>query len=428
MLAQIPLLKAEIFERRNPMLSQEIEEMLANRLVNRINEANAFILQKIGSSIKEIATLTPTQAYQLGQMIKYGGSYQDIAKQLAKITGLNVQDIYKIFDEVAQSDKNFARQFYKYRNMNFIPYKYDKPLQNQVEALARITAMQYINFSNTTAIGYAFKGLDDKITFKNIQQTYNELIDKAILSVSQGKTDFYSEMRNTLKQLGRSGLVVYDSGHTRRLDSAVRMNMLDGIRDLHNELTLQFGEEYNADGVEISHHPAPAPDHSINDLSKGMYDIDGHQFSLRGIKKVNGIKYEDWDYIDSNLNRPCGTLNCYHRVFNIILGVSKPEYTEEELEKEKKKNLDGFVYNGKHYTLYEGQQLLRKVETEIRRNKDTQILAKASGDKELILESQNKIHLLTNKYKEILNASGLQSQFKRASVSGYKKVAKSKLK
>lgn len=243
------------------MLNHEMEELLAERLVNRINNANAFILKKIGQSIKEISSLTPSQVYQLGQMIKYGSTYNEIVKELAKITGLNTQDIYKIFDEVAQNDKYFAKQFYKYRNIDYIPYKYDKPLQNQVEALARITANQYFNFSNTTTIGYAFKGLDGKITFKNIQQTYNELIDKAILSISQGKTDFYSEMRNTLKQLGRSGLVVYDSGHTRRLDSAVRMNILDGIRDLHNELTMQFGEEYGADGVEISVHENPASDH-----------------------------------------------------------------------------------------------------------------------------------------------------------------------
>ena len=53
------------------MLSQEIEERLAERLVDRIEEANSSILKKIGEAIKQISTLTPSQAYQLGQLLKY---------------------------------------------------------------------------------------------------------------------------------------------------------------------------------------------------------------------------------------------------------------------------------------------------------------------------------------------------------------------
>lgn len=54
------------------MLSQEIEERLAEHLVNRIEEANSYILRKIGEAIKQISTLTPSQARQLQQILKYG--------------------------------------------------------------------------------------------------------------------------------------------------------------------------------------------------------------------------------------------------------------------------------------------------------------------------------------------------------------------
>lgn len=54
------------------MLSQEIEEQLAERLVKRIEETNTYILQKIGEAIKYIATLTPSQTYKLQQILKYG--------------------------------------------------------------------------------------------------------------------------------------------------------------------------------------------------------------------------------------------------------------------------------------------------------------------------------------------------------------------
>ena len=71
----------------------------------------------------------------------------EIAKELARVSGKNVQDIYKIFEEVAKNNKQFAKQFYKYRDIDYIPYKKDIALQNQVRALANITANMYKNIS-----------------------------------------------------------------------------------------------------------------------------------------------------------------------------------------------------------------------------------------------------------------------------------------
>lgn len=69
-----------------------------------------------------------------------------------------------------------------------------------------------------------------------------------------------------------------------------------------------------------------------------------------------------------------------------------------------------------------GTQLQRRIETEIRKAKDTQILARASGDKELIEQSQNKIRLLTSKYNDLCKTSGLLPKKVRMQVSGYRKV------
>ena len=53
------------------MLSQKVEEKLANVLVERIEQTNTYILKKIGEAIKQISTLTPSQAYQISQILKY---------------------------------------------------------------------------------------------------------------------------------------------------------------------------------------------------------------------------------------------------------------------------------------------------------------------------------------------------------------------
>ena len=403
------------------MLSQEVEERLAEHLTARIEEANSYILKRIGEAIKEISTLTPSQAYQIAQILKYGGTYNEIAKELARVSGKNVQDIYKIFEEVAKNNKQFAKQFYKYRGIDYIPYKKDIALQNMVKSIGDITAEAYINISRTRGIGFLFEGLDGQLSFKNIQESYYEIIDRGILSISQGKETFQTEMRRIMKQLGNNGVVLYDNGRTRRLDSAVRMNLLDGIRQVSNETAQRFAQEYNADGIEISVHSNPAIDHA---------DVQGRQFSNEEYKKLSdGEVAKDYKGISRQLGhskngsyRHISEYNCYHKIFPIVLGVSKPEYTDKQLKEIQEKNEQGFEFEGKHYSNYEGTQLQRKIETEIRKAKDTQILARASGDDELVEESQARISLLTKKYNKLCQESGLQPKKIRMQVSGYRRV------
>lgn len=388
------------------MLDDKIINVLVDRLVNRIEQGNEYILKQMGNTIKHIGTLSPSKANQLVNILKYGGNYDKIVRKLAQITELNIRDIEKIFEAVAKENLYFAKQFYEYRNIKYIPYEQNISLQRQVKALAKITANNYMNISRTLAFTKIENG---KVIYTDLARTYQNMIDEAVLNISQGKTDFNSNMYKTIKQLGQSGIktVDYATGYSRRLDSAVRQNLLGALRDMSNEIQRQFGEEFDYDGIEVSHHANPAPDHEF---------IDGEQFSKEEFEKIN-----------NELDRHVGELNCYHYIFPIILGVSKPNYTKEQLQADKENNKKGFTYEGKHYTLYEGTQLQRRIETEIRKAKDTQIIAKASGNKELVQESQTKIRQLTQKYKELSQISGLPTQLERARVSGYKRINVNKM-
>jgi hypothetical protein len=110
-----------------------------------------------------------------------------------------------------------------------------------------------------------------------------------------------------------------------------------------------------------------------------------------------------------------------------VLGVSKPEYDDEQLQEIIDKNEKGFELDGVHYTNYEGTQLQRQLERKIREQKDIQIFAKASGNNDLVGEAQQKITQFTQKYKELSDISGLPMKPQRLRVGGFKKVAKSKL-
>lgn len=410
-------------------MNEETIELLTERLVNRINKANEFFLTKIGESIKKIRELTPTQAHQLVQILKYGGNYEEIINEISRLTNLNIQDIDAIFNEMAKKDYEFAEKFYKYRGIEYVPYSENKALLRQVNALASITKQEMYNYARATNLGYSIRDLQGNVRFVGLRDTYNRVLDEAVLNVGTGVDTFDNAMSKIMKDIGGNGLktVDYASGRSVRLDSTARMHLKGALRNLHNEIQKQVGEEFSFDGYEISVHSNPAVDHE---------KIQGRQFSIEEYNKLNnGLEAKDYtgktftlDHDHKNGFRPISMMNCYHYVFSIVLGVNKPEYNEKQLQKIIDDNDKGAIIDGEHYTNYEISQMMRNLELNIRKQKDIQILAKASGNKKLVKESQDKITQLTNKYREISKISGLPTRMDRLKVSQYRRINVEKMK
>jgi hypothetical protein len=413
------------------MLSEEVIEKVIERLTRRIEQGNTYVLEQIGKSIKQIGTLSPSQAQQLYQIMRYGGDFDKIINKLAEITDLNEKDIYKIFDEIAKSDYNYTKRFYDYRGKKFIPYEENIALKRQVQALASITAGEYRNLTQTMAFT---KKVNGKVVYTPLARAYQDTLDKAVLSVLQGKNTFQEEMYSTIKELAESGIktVNYDTGTTLRLDSAVRMQMKGALRNLHNEIQEQVGKEYDADGVEISVHSHPAPDHA---------EVQGRQFSINQYDE-NGklIKEGEFEKFQSDRDardykgklfpaeykgrdrRSISQYNCYHYTFAIVLGVNEPEYSDKQLQEIINDTNQKIEFEGKQYDKYQCTQLQRQIELAIRKQKDVQIMAKASGNNKLLLRSQMKITQLTRKYRDLSKASGLPTKMERMRVPGYKRA------
>ena len=404
------------------MISEEQIDLLVERLIRRIEKANEYFLKKIGASVGRIRELTPTQAQQLVNILKYGGNYEDIIQELAKYTNLNIRDIDDIFYNYAKKDQLFYRKFYEYKNIPFVPFDRNYALKTQTMAFANLVKNEMYNYTRQNVLGYAIKDLQGITRFMGLRETYNYALDEALLNVSQGKDTFDSAMSRIMKEIGGSGLktLEYQSGRHIRLDSAVRTHLKDNLQALHNELQDIYGKEFGADGVEISVHGNPAPDHEL---------VQGRQFNNEEFDRLqSGLSAKDYkgntytlDHDNKNGYRPISTMNCYHYIFNIVLGVSEPSYNDKQLNEIINNNKIGFDFDDNHYTMYEGTQMQRALERKIREQKDIQILAKNSNNKKLIDESQKNITILTNKYKELSNISGLPTKMKRLTVSGYRR-------
>lgn len=409
------------------MLNEELQEKLLSVFDKRFQDYNTKVLEELGNVIKQFKDLTPSQAYKLGQQLKYNTTIKDLLDELSKISGLSVKDLKKILEKVAKENIGFADVYYKARGLETPIYSENKALQRLVSSIYSISGAEFKNIAKNT--GFRLLDGDGKPLLLDIDKTYKEVISRCVVAVSQGKETYQQSMRSTLKQLSSSGVrkIEYESGYSRRLDTSIRQNILDSMRQISNESQQLFGEEFDSDGVEISTHLNPSPDHYMQ----------GRQFSNEEYKKLqNGENAKDYqgkiwnlDHNHDSSFRPISAMNCFHYIFSIVLGVSKPQYSNEELKKIIDDNEKGAELDGKHYTNYELTQIMRKLETKIREQKDLQIMARASDDKGLILQAQTKITQLTNKYKQVVKISGLPNQLStRGGVSNYHRVSIKNLK
>lgn len=369
----------------------EIPQVIARRM----DTANKYALKRMGEDIARIGSLNNYKDAQLVSIKLTGESVADITRELSKASGMTEEDIEKLYTDAASYDYEFAEQFYL--NQEQIPYKENEALQRTVGALTRAAQENCNNLSHSYA--FALRDPDGRTRYTSLAAGYKECIDKAVTAVKLGTTDYKTEMRRILKQYADSGVRVVDweSGYSQRIDTAVRRNIMDGLRQVKNETQRLIGREIGADGYEISVHMNPAPDHA---------DIQGKQFS-----------FEEFNELNESLKRKIGTLNCYHTVTAIILGVSRPAYTDEQLEEIKRKSKELIEIDGKKYTRYECTQLQRQIETKIRKLKDRKELLKAAGDDVGVRECNRKIRLLKDKYNEITQKAGLDAHYDRMSVT-----------
>jgi hypothetical protein len=235
------------------------------------------------------------------------------------------------------------------------------------------------------------------------------LFNKASKLVTNGKNDFYTAMRRSVLELGGNGIrVQYPNGMTRRLDTVVRQNLLYNGKIASAEYSRKIGEELNCDGIEISFSSNPRPSHRF---------MEGKQYAKDHGKTVNGIYYEG--AADNGVyDRLYRDYNCNHRETPIILGVSEPRYSAEELKRLKAENQKQFTIGEIRGDGYYWSQKMRGLETATRYAKDQINALEAFGNsKTEINELKNKIEGYRKKYDEICSVTGIKPEYKRMSVA-----------
>ena len=376
-------------------------DALPNEAVSVTEEINVEIAKVIAERIKTIGELTPGDIKKLTNSLQFlGADFSKITKLIAKYSKTGQMAVVDALQQAADGNDEFAEVFYSANGIARVKWQTDTYLNSLVEAMTRQTAAEFTNLSQTLA----YK-IDDKTI--TLRQMYTRAIDKAIYEVQSGTVDYHTAMRKTVKQLANNMRVLkWDSGYTRRLDSHVRQNLIDGIKQLQVEMLNYHGERFGSDGVEISAHAISAPDH---------LPVQGRQFSNEEFEKMqSGLDFEDVkgnEYL--GFPRPITQWNCRHIPFPIIIGISEPAYTDEQLKE--------FAENSNQK--YDFTQQQRAMETKLRQLKNERIAASAAGDELEAKNIQRKINAQQKIYRNFSNKHNLLYDTKRASVEGYQRIS-----
>lgn len=383
------------------MLTEKQLEAAIAQITGRLDEVNRTLIKKIAAQILKIGQLNPTSINRILAMSDMGADMRDISRDLADATALNVRDIYAIYNMALRDSYTDPRFAAALKSRPLSPMQNDRLRQFAINAAAQ-TAAAMRNLSNTTAILPA----------------YREAVDKAITAVSMGGMSYNEAARDIIRDLGYNGLQVqYESGYHRRLDTAVRQNIIDGVNQINQNASLEMGRALGYDAVELSAHANSAPDHE---------PVQGRVFLLAEFEKMqNGEPFQD---VDGNhyegFPRSIGEWNCMHIAMSFDTKTSIRRYTNEQLQQWKDDNAKGCDVDGKHYTLYQARQLMRQLETKVRREKDAAVAAKLNGnDMDERRARQRVINALSTKYYAVAQAAGLTPRGQRLSVEGFRAVS-----
>lgn len=377
-------------------------EQQADLLMQNVMGWETSTLERIGKRIKKYGKLSLADVKSINNITTVKQDMDAITKELAKVTGYNISQIEQMYGDLLEEQHLANQPLYDYRGKKFVPFAENKELQAIARAYAKTTGETMINLAKTKALCI----LDHNGNVKGLQKYYTDVLDKAVVQVTTGATDFHTAMRDSIIELGGSGVRVdYGGGVTRRLDTAVRQNLLWGAKQASVEYNEMIGDELGCDGVEVDAHSNPRESHRF---------MQGQQYSLHGKKTINGIVYEDFEA--SGASSALQDYGCLHYRTPILLGISEPRFSKEQLAQIETDNKKQYTVGNLEGNKYFFSQKMRSLESATREQKTIRDLARSSGDKVLVKKCNDKIKAYRQKYDEICNATGLYPETKRMSV------------
>lgn len=319
-------------------------EPSADRIIALYQQLEDDILSAVIRRILKMGYVSEASKHQLEVLQAAGLLYDDIVQLIADRTDACTAQVKALFEDAGVQTVEIDNSLHEAAGALPIDIRQDSSTRQVLEAGYKKTLGTMQNLVRTTAT--------------QTQTAFIQTCDRIYMQVSSGAFSYQEAIMNALRALADTGATVsYPTGHTDRMDVAVRRCVLTGVGQTAAAVSLRQAEDASCYLMEITAHSGARPDHAewqgqlvtITGKDAGKI-IDGLRvFTLSEIGYGSGEGFKGW--------------NCRHNWHAYYPGFSTPNYTPEEL---KKLDEPCISYNGKLYTEYEVSQMQRAQERRIR--------------------------------------------------------------
>jgi len=318
------------------MLTPDYLDNCANEILKLYAQLDESITRDIARRIIKTGGMTLSGGWQSLKVQESGLIYDDIIKRISEITGKSNAELKKLFEDAGIESVTYDSKIYEAAGLKPLPLNLSPSAVERLSAGLKKTGGLINNLTKTTAL--------------EAQKAYINACSLAELQTTSGAFDYVTAIRNAVNNAISEGAVVsYPSGHTDKLDVAIRRSVITGVGQTTGEVSLGYAKDMGCDLMEITAHSGARPSHA--QWQGKIVSLSGRKgyLSLEDIGYGTGAGFKGW--------------NCRHDWYPFFEGISKPAYSKERLEELENKSVE---YEGKKYTEYEAQQLQRSMERKIR--------------------------------------------------------------
>lgn len=386
----------------------------SDKLIEMYQELEDWILQDIAMRLVESESLSGTADRELWKLQQMGLHRQEIVKRISELTGKSRNEVRRLLRESVltsfSDDKGVLERLADVQ----------PPLQNNMVIAAMNAEMMktFGELSNLT-----------NTTIDQSQRDLLNLLNEVDFRVASGLQSYSSAICEVLDRYAENGMRVdYPTGSRRSLEAAVRCCIVTSMNQTAAQVTNKYIVEAGAEYVLVSAHMGARHD-KINPTGLQSHDWwQGKVYKIRGADPDTANLLESTGYdIDlqtgeGHVVNPLGLhgYNCRHSHKPWHKSLRNP-YVDE--------NGNPKIDIHESQELYDLQQRQRAMERAIRKTK-RQLLMKEQEMKafpdDLNLQSDydklsSRLRDQNRAYGVFCAENGLQRQYDRVKVAGFKK-------
>lgn len=376
-------------------MKPEYQSILSAGIEKKYRMLEQEIMSDVVRRIQKAGKITDTADWQLQRYMVLGHSTEDVENIIRSAVGGGYVDTFRLYDEVIETEYVRSKAMYEQVNAHFTPYEQNYELQQLTNALIQQSNDELFNISKS--LGFMVDMGNGRKVFTPLSEIYNGYLDNAITMMASGAYDYNTLIRKVVGQMTASGLrtVDYASGHSNRVDVAVRRALLTGMGQLTGRISDMNGQKLGTDQFEIDWHPGARPDHAV---WQGRVWRKEQLYSVCGLGTGPGLL--GW--------------NCRHTYYPFIPGISVRNYSDEWLEAKAREEAEKKPFRGKEYNLYEATQKQRQMETAMRAQREkVKLLQQGKADKDDIINAKCKYQAMLDEYAQFSKKFNLPEQRER---------------